>query len=202
MAKQKRKPRNDRKSGARSPTAKTSGAPATPRAPKPKPTAARAGGAGPRRAAGRFSFALARAPLARELRVTGPVAASDDPKSDVLENLRRSVAGLREEHSILDAVAHAQPAPSRSDRQNLLQMRGQVFGEKTAHEALLLELEAADVVIDPPTANSGRDLADALATLEEMRRTTDQISRLLNLSAQAIGSFQNHRTEVQTRRRA
>lgn len=73
---------------------------------------------------------------------------------------------------------------------------GDIHAEKTDQQLLLLELQAAATVMAPPTPASGRDLTAALDILNQMRQSADQVSRLLNLAAQAVTSFQANRLEV------
>jgi hypothetical protein len=113
--------------------------------------------------------------------------------------MRRSIAGLRETYDLLDAQANRIPSRPLQERRDLLERRGEAEEERVAQELLLIELEAADTVVDPPSAESGQALADALVKLEEMRQTTDQVSRLLDLAAQAISSYSAHRQEVDGR---
>ena len=123
----------------------------------------------------------------------------DQNVSDARQALEDSIAKLEEAEAEVERRRRAVPRPSFKEDGLLLKRAARFQSELTAQRLLLNHLNATAVHVDPPTADSGKALAAALAALVEMKRQTTALARCLDLAAAVATEMANHRNEVDDR---
>lgn len=114
-------------------------------------------------------------------------------------SLRDSIAKLNEADAEVTGRRQAVPAPSFKEDGLLLKEAATIRGELTAQELLLNHMEAVAVHVDPPTAESGKALAEAVAVLNDMKRSTTALTQFLDLCAKFADKMDDHRREIDAR---
>jgi len=128
----------------------------------------------------------------------GSGAAGNDPKNDAIQALDKSIAALQETFDLLSAQKDA-PATTLNQQRRILQEMGDVNAELLSQQLLHLHLQRMETTVTPPTDQSGKDLADALAVLDQMRNATADFVNFMDLAASFMVKISDHRREVDAR---
>ncbi|MBI4591578.1 MAG: hypothetical protein HY725_22360 [Candidatus Rokubacteria bacterium] len=124
---------------------------------------------------------------------------ANDHVTDAKNDLRTSIARLKEAEAEVTRRRQAVPPPTFKEDGLLLMEAAAIRAELTAHELLLNHMEAIAVQVDPPTAESGKALADAIRALDEMKQATTALTRFLDLCATLTDKMDEHRREIDRR---
>ena len=121
-----------------------------------------------------------------------------DPKPAAAASMGDSIAALKDTYNLLNAK-RAAPTTTLTQERQILQEMGNLQTEILSQDLLRLHLKRVSTVVSPPGEEAGKSLANALATLEQMRVTTDRFILFVNLAAQIVTHAANHRREVDGR---
>ena len=119
-----------------------------------------------------------------------------EAKVQAVYKIRVSVKALEETYDRLgEEFEKALP----SDQKAFAARMGRVLEEKTAEGIFLNHLEAATTDVAPPDPQSYKELDAGLAKLEEMKRTTSAVKKVLQLASAIVDHAANNRVEVSKR---
>lgn len=139
-----------------------------------------------------------RATAGGALLITTDDTEATNPKSEAISSLEKSIGLLKEEFNLLDNQRSA-PSTTLTRERLILQEMGNVQAEIMSQELLLLHSKRMSTTVEPPNENAGKDLANALTTLEQMRLATDRFVLFMDLAASIVVNAANHRREIDSR---
>jgi hypothetical protein len=113
-----------------------------------------------------------------------------------LDSLKSSLAVLKETRSILEKKRKSTPA---SGRPPLIQKLAELNSDILNLELFIAHINAANTQVLPPTPESFQEMDAALAELEALKRSTDSVSKAIQLATTIAALVGKNREEIQSR---
>ena len=123
---------------------------------------------------------------------------SDASKDGAIASLDQSIAAMKEAFNLL-SKRRDDPTTTLNQERRLLQEMGHINAELFSQEALRLHLLRMQTIVTAPTDETGKQLAAALGTLEEMKKATADFVNLMDLLSHFLTEMGGHRREVDER---
>ena len=119
-----------------------------------------------------------------------------EAKLQAIHKMRVSVKSLDE---TFDRLGNEYDNALPSEQKRVAAQMGRVLDEKTSEGIFLNHLEAAATEVESPTALSYTELDAALAKLDQMKKTTGQLQKILQLASAIVDHASENRVEVSKR---